>query len=361
MIYNTDIHYMSAALSMAQRGLGRVWPNPSVGCVVVKKSVILASARTADGGRPHAETIALEKAGRAAKGASVYVTLEPCAHEGQTPPCTKALIDAGVRRVVIGARDVDPRVSGAGVRLLQEAGIDVHVGVLEKECKAMNAGFFLKMQKKRPLVTLKTACSLDGKVALKNGKSQWITGDLARRHVHLLRARHDAVLCGIGTVLADDPCLTARFDGIDHRPVRVVLDGDLETPLDSRLVKTARDVPLWLFHIAMSEEKERSLAKKGVRLFCVQEKAIAPILTILAEEGMTCIMVEGGRRIHTAFLKEGFCDALYLYRAPCVLGGDGLSAFGAMDIEDLAQRHNLSLQKTRRLGQDSLEIYGMSG
>lgn len=356
----TDIHHMRSAIALARRGLGRVAPNPAVGCVIVKNGRVIASARTADGGRPHAESIALEQAGQQAKGACAYVSLEPCAHEGLTPPCAKALVEAGVARVVVGTLDPDPRVAGRGIAILKAAGIAVETGVMEEECRALNKGFFLRIEEGRPLVTLKTACSLDGKVALKNGKSQWITGELARRHVHLLRSQHDAILCGIGTVKADDPLLTTRLSGVDHTPVRVVLDGDLETPMDSRLVASSKDVPLWIFYINDHEGKGAALEQAGVRLFRITEKTVAPILKILAEEGLTRVLVEGGRWIHSAFLREGFCDALYLYRAPCVLGADAYDAFVDLGLEDLTQRLGLTRQKTRVLGQDLLEIYAPS-
>lgn len=357
MYTESDTHYMRQALAMARRGLGRVWPNPSVGCVIVKGRKVIAAARTADGGRPHAEALAIEYAGIKAKGATAFVTLEPCAHTGQTPPCAQGLINAGIARVVIGVQDVDPRVAGQGTEMLRQAGIDVSLGLLEKECTELNSGFFYRIQKSRPLVTLKTACSLDGKTALANGKSQWITGEIARKHAHQLRARHDAVMAGIGTVKSDNPLLNTRISGILHKTVRIVLDWNLEVNLESKLIKTANEYPLWIFHGSANESKQTVLEKSGVRLFKIQDKTLSPVLGILAKEGITRLMVEGGAGLHTSFLQENLCDELYIYRAPCILGGDALNAFRDLNIDDLSRRFALNLKKTQRLGPDLLEIY----
>ncbi|MCB1783368.1 MAG: bifunctional diaminohydroxyphosphoribosylaminopyrimidine deaminase/5-amino-6-(5-phosphoribosylamino)uracil reductase RibD [Alphaproteobacteria bacterium] len=357
MISETDKQYMRQALNLAHHGLGRVWPNPSVGCVIVKNGVLLAAARTADGGRPHAETIALEQVGKEAKGATVYVTLEPCAHTGKTPPCALALAEAGVSRVVIASEDPDSRVNGKGTEILKAAGIDVTSGVLEKEARELNKGFFLKTTAGRPLITLKTACSLDGKTALANGQSKWITGALARRHVQNLRARHDAVLAGIGTVKADNPLLTARVDGIKHKTVRVILDTKLTISLESQLVKTAKEFPLWIFHTGGPADKQKQLTDAGAKLFQTKKNALAPVMKILAVEGITRLFVEGGATVHTAFLKENLYDELYIYRAPVLLGGEARPAFGDLELTEIIQAERLYLKKTRKLGQDLLEIY----
>ena len=356
-----DIHYMRHAIGLARRGLGRTWPNPSVGCVIVRDGYVVGAARTGDAGRPHAETIAMAQAGFATKGASVYVTLEPCSHHGKTPPCVDALIEAKPARVIIGTRDINPKVNGAGIAALEAAGIPVTVGVMEAECREIAAGFFLRVTENRPLVTLKTACSLDGKVALGNGKSQWITGEIARRHVHQLRAQHDAVLVGIGTVKEDNPMLTARVDGSVRKTVRIVLDSALETPPDSRLVQSARTEHLWIFHEEVSEDKKKALEWTGAWLFQIKGKSLQPILQIIAEQGITRLLVEGGRSIHTAFLKEGFADAFYVYRAPVVLGADAYDAFLDMGHTDLSEINGFVRTETRVLGKDSLEIYARKG
>ena len=235
---------MDAALHLARRGLGNAWPNPAVGCVLVREGRVVGRGWTQPGGRPHAETQALLQAGDAARGATAFVTLEPCSHHGRTPPCCDALIHAGVARVVVAMRDPDPRVDGRGLRRLRDAGIEVTEGMGEEAARAMQAGFLKRITEGLPLVTLKLASTLDGRIATAAGESRWITGPDARRQVHAMRARHDAVLVGSGTVLADDPDLTCRIPGMARAPtLRVVADARLRTPPGARLVRTARETP----------------------------------------------------------------------------------------------------------------------
>ena len=242
-----DTAHMRAALALARRGLGNTWPNPAVGCVIVRNNRVVGRAVTAPGGRPHAEPQTLAMAGDAARGTAAYVTLEPCCHHGRTPPCTDALIGAGIARVVIAARDPDPRVNGQGVAKLRAAGIAVEEGVLAGEAAEILAGFHQRTTTGRPLVTLKLASTLDGRIATHSGESRWITGEPARRAAHVLRGRHDAILVGVGTVIADDPDLTCRLPGFrPTRIVRVVADSHLRTPLTARLVATARETPTWM-------------------------------------------------------------------------------------------------------------------
>lgn len=243
----TDLFHMRAALALARRGLGITWPNPSVGCVLVRDGRVVGRGYTGSGGTPHAEPTALSMAGPQAQGATAYVTLEPCCHWGRTPPCADALIRAGVRRVVIATLDPDKRVDSRGAARLREAGIDVEHGLLEDEARADLRGFFSRVTQDRPLITLKLATTLDGKIATGSGESQWITGPEARRMAHVLRGQHDAVLAGIGTVMADDPELTCRIPGFRSRPVvRAIVDSHLRTPLTSKLARTAKEAPLWL-------------------------------------------------------------------------------------------------------------------
>ena len=360
MVQNSDIHHMKSALSLAHRGLGRVWPNPSVGCVIVLDDCVIARARTADGGRPHAETQALAQIGALAKGATLYVTLEPCTHHGQTAPCVEAIIAAGVARVVIGALDVDPRVSGKSVALLEAAGIKVTQSVLEDECRSLNIGFVKRITEKRPFVTLKMACTLDGKIACASGESQWITGDLARCHTHQVRSRHDAILVGCGTALADDPALSTRLDGVAHTPVRVVLDSTLKISPESKLVRTAKDVPLWIFGNG-TEEQAAALKQQGAVIYPCDPHDLNSVLELLANQGITRILVEGGAETHASFLRQGLCDELLIYRAPTMLGGDTKSMVGALGIETLAQRHDLVRCSVQTLSLDILEIYKRRG
>jgi len=259
---------MALALRLAGRGLGSTWPNPAVGCVVVKAGRIVGRGWTRPGGRPHAETEALRRAGEAALGATVYVSLEPCAHYGRTPPCTMALIQAGVRRVVAATLCPDKRVDGQGLAQLRQAGVEVELGLLRPEAEALNAGFFLKERAGRPLVTLKLATSQDGRIATRTGMSQWLTGEPARARGHWLRASHDAIMIGSGTALADDPALTCRLPGLEVRsPVRVVLDRRLRLPPTSRLAATAREVPTWLLTSSAADPASgEALRRQGVEL-----------------------------------------------------------------------------------------------
>ncbi len=380
-----DISYMHTALALARRGLGRTVPNPSVGCVIVRDGIIWGRGRTGDGGRPHAETEALKQAGARAKGATVYVSLEPCSHQGQTGPCAQALIDAGVKRVVVACTDPDPRVSGRGIQMLAAAGIEVVAGVLEEEAMALNKGFMLRITESRPLVTLKLATSRDGKIAPLNGDPLWITGDAARRHVHLERSRHDAILVGIGTIIKDNPLLTTRFEGITHEPVRIVLDSHLKLPLESKILKGARAGSLFVFHRDDPDNKAVALEKAGVRLFPLSSlraersnpegeqvtdwiasspriKSGAPrndveeILKILGREGITRLLVEGGGKVHASFVRAGIGDRLLWYRAPTDMG-EGIPAFEGMAKDDILKTLGLKAAGTRVLGEDLLEIF----
>ena len=331
----SDLAHMRHALSLAERALGTTAPNPAVGCVIVSaEGRVVGRGFTQKGGRPHAETMALAQAGEAARGATAYVTLEPCAHKGETPPCANALIEAGVARVVAALEDPDPRVSGKGISMLWDAGVLVATGVLEDEAAALNAGFFLRVKENRPLVTLKIAQSLDGKTATVSGQSKWITGPEARRHGHLLRARNDAILVGIETALADDPELTCRIAGLEGRsPVRVVLDTRLRLPRSSKLVATAKQTPTLVFtavdgHLADAEVIKTARDARG-------RPDIAAVLNELARRGLTRLLVEGGASVHAAFLDRGLADRLEVFRAPVVLGASGKSAVEALAALDL--------------------------
>jgi len=348
---------MRVALAQARRGLGRTAPNPSVGCVIVKNGIILAAARTGDGGRPHAETIALAQAGVQARGADVYVTLEPCAHVGQTGSCAQALRAAGVQRVVVACIDPDPRVSGSGLAILREAGIEVVMSVLEAEALALNAGFIFKITQNRPFVTLKLAVSSDGKIAAGEGMRTQISGPLADTYKHVVRARHDAVLVGIGTVLADDPLLSTRLEGHFDVVKRIILDAKLEIPRGCALFRTAQIDPVWLVHQSEDSEKIRALAALGVRLLASDPHDVKAVLEHLAAEGITRLLIEGGARVAESFLKAGMVDECLLLKSPMVLGEGCVSALPTQDIFDLPDFTALRLQKTRVLGQDMLEIY----
>ncbi|MDH3739910.1 MAG: bifunctional diaminohydroxyphosphoribosylaminopyrimidine deaminase/5-amino-6-(5-phosphoribosylamino)uracil reductase RibD, partial [Alphaproteobacteria bacterium] len=303
---SNDTQYMQIALRLARRGLGRSWPNPAVGCVIVKAGRILGRGWTQPGGRPHAETVALDQAhdrygATDLAGATAYVTLEPCNHHGETPPCTDALIGAKIDRVVVGCTDPDPRVGGGGIKGLRAAGIIVTENILTAEARELNGGFIQRVQSGRPLVTLKTASTADSRIATRSGASQWITGPAARERVHLMRAQTDAILVGIDTVMHDDPQLTCRLSGLEeHSPVRVVLDSRLRIADDAQLVTTARSVPTWVVTRDDSERKRMERLKTaGVEVMQVAGDAagrvdIALALAALGERGITRIMVEAG-------------------------------------------------------------------
>lgn len=359
---------MRVSLALARRGLGRVWPNPAVGCVLTQRKdgepVVVGRGWTRPGGRPHAETEALRRAGAAAKGATAYVSLEPCCHHGETPPCTEALIEAGVARVVAAAEDPDPRVAGKGMKALRDAGIETAVGVCREEALALNEGFVSRVTRERPMLTLKLASTLDGAIATARGESRWITGPEARERVHLMRARHDAVLVGIGTALVDDPLLTCRLAGLEAcSPVRIVVDTRLQLPLTSSLVATAGEVPTWLVTVEGSDETRLDAYRDcGVEVIETEPDGAGypdtgRVMAALAERGMTRLLVEGGAGIAAALLRAGVVDRLAWFRAAAVMGGDGVPAIAPYGLERLVDMKRFEPQSTVRLGDDWLETY----
>ena len=351
-----DFSYMAMALAMARRGVGRTAPNPSVGCVLVRGTQVVGRGWTQPGGRPHAEAMALAQAGESAKGATAYVTLEPCAHHGVTPPCAEALIAAGIARVVIACSDPDPRTAGKGIMALAAAGIETVTRVCESDAMALNAGFFQRLAHQRPWVTLKLATSLDGCIATASGESKWITGEAARLHGHALRARHEAILTGIGTVLADDPRLDCRLSGLEERsPVRVVMDRHLRLPMTSQLVRSAGQKPLWVF-TSENAAKGDALQQAGVEIFALADVTPLAVLQALAERGITRLMVEAGPRIASAFLDAQVVNELHWYRAPGMIGKGGISALatGSDTLVEMRRWRRLAQQP---IGRDVLEIY----
>ena len=318
---------MARAIEVSRLHAGLTDTNPSVGCIIVKNGEIIAEAVTAIGGRPHAERQALEIAGEAARGATAYVTLEPCAHFGRTPPCANALVDFGIARVVVAVDDPDERVFGRGNQILRDAGIEVETGVLRTESERELAGYLTRKLKKRPHVTLKVAVSADGMIGRIGGGQVAITGSEARHAVHLLRARCDAILVGLGTVVADDPELTVRIEGLEHRsPVRIVLDRRLELPLGSNLVRTARDVPV--IDVAGAEgdlaAKRQALTAAGIEV--LDAPTFVSLLTKLAERGMSELLVEGGAHVAKSFLEAGLVDRILLFESPVVVGEGGVES-----------------------------------
>jgi diaminohydroxyphosphoribosylaminopyrimidine deaminase/5-amino-6-(5-phosphoribosylamino)uracil reductase len=355
---------MRAALALAARGLGRVWPNPAVGCVLVREGGdrVVGRGWTQPGGRPHAETEALRRAGEGARGATAYVSLEPCAHTGQTPPCADALIAAGIRRVVTALEDPDPRVGGRGLERLRAAGVAVSVGACAAEAADLNAGFFMRIRQGRPLVSLKLATSLDGRIATRSGDSRWITGEAARRRAHLLRATHDAILIGTGTALADDPELTCRLPGLaDRSPVRIVLDRTLRLPATARLLGAG--APTWVVtHHDADAVRLRDLGLSAATIMTVGldeagRLSLPQILRSLGARGITRLLVEGGGVLAASLLRQDLVDRLYWFRAAAVIGGDGLAAAAAFDIERLADAKRFERVDIETVGSDLSESY----
>lgn len=357
---------MNLALALGRRGQGRTWPNPAVGAVVVKDGVIVGRGWTQPGGRPHAEPEALVRAGDAARGATLYVTLEPCSHHGKSPPCADAIIAAGIARVVSAIEDPNPEVGGQGHARLRAAGIEVDVGLCTDEAAHDHAGHFLRVREQRPFVILKLAISADDKIAAAGHRTVAITGDAAKARVHLLRAQSDAILVGIGTVLADDPLLTVRLPGLESQsPVRVVLDRALRIPGTSKLIHSARQHPLWVF---TSETADAPAAMKlggaGAQIARVATTKTPPgldlkaVLNALSERGITRLMVEGGAKVASSFIDSGFVDEVWLLRGPDKIGADGIAALDSQPLSVITQSPRLATRATEALDKDTLTIYG---
>jgi diaminohydroxyphosphoribosylaminopyrimidine deaminase / 5-amino-6-(5-phosphoribosylamino)uracil reductase len=360
-----DARFMQLALWLGRRGQGRTWPNPAVGAVVVKDGVIVGRGWTQPGGRPHAEPEALRRAGEAARGATLYVTLEPCSHFGKSPPCVDAVIASGIARVVSAIEDPNPEVAGQGHARLRAAGIAVDVGLGGAEAARDHAGHFRRIRDKRPHVILKLAVSADDKIGAAGRKPVAITGEVARTRVHLLRAQCDAILVGIGTVRADDPSLTCRLPGMEARsPVRVVLDRSLRIPGTSRLVQSARKTPLWVMTSGLSEAPAAmKLGAAGAQVIRVAATATPPgldlpaVLNALCEKGITRLMIEGGARVASSFVTTGLIDEGWLLRGPQAVGADGVPALDALPLSALTGSPAFKVRASQSLGKDTLTIY----
>jgi diaminohydroxyphosphoribosylaminopyrimidine deaminase/5-amino-6-(5-phosphoribosylamino)uracil reductase len=360
---DADRRFMQLALALGRRGLGRTSPNPAVGAAVVKDGVIIGRGWTQQGGRPHAEPEALKRAGEGARGATLYVTLEPCSHFGKSPPCADAIIAAGISRVVASIEDPNPEVAGQGFAKLRAAGIAVDVGLGAAEATHDHAGHIRRIRDRRPHVILKLAVTADDKIAAAGGKTVSITGEAARTRVHLLRAQSDAILVGIGTVLADDPLLTCRLPGMEARsPVRIVLDRALRIPGASRLVHSARQTPLWVMTSETSEAAAAArLGAAGAQVIRVHATPdgldLSAALHALSERGITRLMVEGGARVASSFVAAGLVDEIWLLRGPGTIGADGVSALDAMPLSAITQSPTYKVRASETLGKDNLTIY----
>jgi len=358
---NDDLRFMALALSLGRRGLGNVWPNPAVGAVIVKDGVIVARGWTHAGGRPHAEVEALRRARKDAQGATMYVTLEPCSHQGKSPPCADAIIKAGIARVICALEDPNPEVAGKGHSRLRDKGIAVDVGLGAEEARRAHAGHITRMIFRRPHVLLKLAISADGKVGLAGRKPVAITAEPARARVFQIRAQHDAVLVGLGTVLADNPQLTCRLPGMEERsPARVVLDAHLRVPLASSVVATARETSTWVFAArSASKMAGEILQQKGCKVFRVGDTEgrldLAEVLSVLAGEGITRLMVEGGPTIAASFVAADLIDAAALIYSDKIVGDDGIAPLEGMPIDALTGR--LHARGSEQVGPDTVEMY----
>jgi diaminohydroxyphosphoribosylaminopyrimidine deaminase / 5-amino-6-(5-phosphoribosylamino)uracil reductase len=360
-----DHRFMQLALTLGRRGQGRTWPNPAVGAVVVKDGVIVGRGWTQPGGRPHAEPEALNRAGEAARGATLYVTLEPCSHIGKSPPCADAIIAAGIARVVSAIEDPNPEVAGEGHAKLRAAGISVDIGLGAAEAALDHAGHFRRVRDKRPHVILKLAVSSDDKIGAAGRKPVAISGEAAKARVHLLRAQCDAVLVGIGTVLSDDPLLTCRLPGMAAcSPVRVVLDRNLRIPGSSRLVHSARETPLWVMTSNLAEAAAAmKLGAAGAQVIRVAAAATPPgldlpaVLRALAEKGITRLLVEGGARVASSFVAAGLVDEAWLLRGAEPVGADGVAALNALPLTSITQSPNFRVRASEGLQEDTLTIY----
>ncbi len=352
-----DTRWMRLALALGRRNQGRCWPNPAVGCVIVQDNRVVGRGWTQVGGRPHAETEALRQAGRAAIGATAYVTLEPCSHVGKTPPCTNQLLLAGIKRVVASIADCDSRVAGRGFEALRVAGIDVTTGVCETEARRDHNGFFLKTEQLRPHVTLKFASSFDGRTATATGESKWITQPLARRFVHAMRARHDAVMVGGGTARIDDPCLTVRNLGVQHQPIRIIVSRQIDVPLFGQLARTARDVPVWMMHGKDIDPQRRTAWKEvGAELIqCEQrDSQLCPLnlLNALAKRGITRVLCEGGQSLAASLLAVDLVDEIVGFFSGLAIGSEGLPSIGRMHTQCLEDACRFSLYDVSTFGED---------
>ncbi len=355
---------MHVAIALGNRNLGRVWPGPGVGCVLVRNGRVTGRGWTGAEGKPHAETAAIAEAGEGARGATAYVSLEPCAHHGRTPPCSRALIAAGVARVVTPISDPDQRVSGRGHRELEQAGVSVSTGVLQREARAAHAGYLSRVERARPSLTLKLATSLDGRLATATGESRWITGSAARRHVHMERLRHDAVLVGRGTIAADDPDLTVRIRGLrGNEPAKIFFDSALRTHVSSRLGQAARTSRVFAVHT--SEAKALAVANwqgAGARTIEVDRTASGLAdakcaMAALASLGLTRILCEGGGRLAASLLDAKLVDRMLLFSAGLHIGKEGKPSFGDIGPEALSMAPRWRLESSRSVGGDTMSIW----
>lgn len=364
-----DERWMRVAIALGRRNLGVTWPNPSVGCIVVQakhgNDIVVGRGTTAIGGRPHAETLALDQAGKSADGATVYVTLEPCSHVGKTEPCSQALIRANVRRVVVGTNDPNPKVSGLGIRMLKEGGIATEGGVLENDCRRSHVGHIFRMTRKRPFISLKMAVSSDGYIGRMGDGQVAISSDQSMRFAHSLRSQSDGIIVGIGTVLADNPALTCRVPGlVDRSPTRIVVDSKARLPLDCKLVENLAKVPVYcLTTESAAEARCMKLTDAGVNVIRVPQDESGRVdlksgMEKLAEIGLTRVMVEGGSCLAASLLEQDLIDEATFVFGQTVVGENGVRPVGDVPLEWFETSGKFTIEQTRYLGDDRVVKYG---
>ena len=349
-----DHEHMARAIQLAARGLYTTDPNPRVGCVIVKNGQVIGEGWHVRAGEAHAEIHALQQAGEQAQAATAYVSLEPCCHHGKTPPCSDALIAAQVARVVVAMQDPNPRVAGNGMRQLQAAGIQVELGLLEAQAKALNPGFIQRMQMRRPYVRNKLAMSLDGRTAMADGESKWITGDAARQDVQRLRARSSAIMTGVGTVLADDPALTVRLADTERQPLRVIIDSNLSTPLTARLLKEPGET--LIMTVNPDPDLQASLRDAGAEVVQIgnagQDVDLKLVLANLAERNINEVLLETGATLSGAMLEAQLINEMVFYMAPLLMGDAARGLYRLPQLQQMADRIELDIQDVRPVGKD---------
>ncbi|MFH1217529.1 MAG: bifunctional diaminohydroxyphosphoribosylaminopyrimidine deaminase/5-amino-6-(5-phosphoribosylamino)uracil reductase RibD [Pseudomonadota bacterium] len=359
--FDPDIAFMKIALREARKGLGRTSPNPAVGAVVVNNGKIVGKGYHKKAGTPHAEIHALHAAGEEAEGATIYVTLEPCNHTGRTPPCTLAILESGIRRVVVGMIDPNPLVAGSGCDFLRKKGLEVRQNVLADECQRLNFPFIKHIVTGLPWVIMKAGCTLDGRIAVASGQSGWITNEKSRREVHRLRDQVDAILVGSGTALADDPSLTTRVTGKKGKdPLRVVLDSTLHLPIDAKMLRQQSSAQTWIFCGSDPDAgKKKSLEKTGVRVIPVGAAQdgfldLAEVLSVLGKNQINSLLVEGGGRVHGSFLRAGLVDQVSIFLAPFFLGADAVPVVDKLSLAAVKDGNRFVTTRVKRFDDDVL-------
>lgn len=353
-----DHKYMARALQLAALGLCTTQPNPRVGCVIVKNQKVIGQGAHLKAGEPHAEVFALREAGEAAKGAEAYVTLEPCSHHGRTPPCVDALLVAGVKRVVIAMQDPNALVAGLGIKRLQENCVEVVVGLMQTEAISLNSGFISRMTLGRPYVRSKIAASLDGRTALSNGKSQWITSEPARQDVQRWRAQSCVVMTGVGTVLADNPSMIVRLEGATRQPLRVIVDGQLKTPHDSKMLDATslQHSPVLIAYAQDESHQAKDLQAAGAELLCLpnanEHVDLSTLMKHLAQRGVNEVLVEAGQGLNGALLTANLIDEFIFYYAPKLMGSDAKAMFAIPALTEMQQVKALKILDVRQIGCD---------